>query len=165
VKLDNASVLNGQVNMQLGASTSLSVENIDFKIRSNRLLKSTTKEGLRSAVDHLSFAKGVLRLKDLTARLDSASFTGNNLLYADKAAISTKGNEIAATVNKVYIDNLQTDDNSDNIEVDGLGWESATVALKAGGTNNNKNKSNRSSIYLKNIAGNNTQLTFSGKPA
>ncbi len=165
VALENVSVLNGQVNMQLGPATSFSVQNIDFKIYSNKLLRSTTKEGVRSAVDHLSFAKGVLRLKDFTAQLQNARFTGDNLVYADKVAISSQGNKIAATVNKVYIDNIQLDDNADNLEVDGLSWGSATVALKAFPMGRNEDNSNSSSIHLKNIAGNNTQLNFSSKPA
>ena len=129
--LENVSVQNGQVNMKLGPATSFNVQNLDFKIRSNKLLRSTTKEGVRDAVDHLSFKKGFLRLKDITAQLQNARFTNDNLGYAGKVVVSGQGNKIAATVNKVYIDNLQLDDDAETIEVDGLGWESATVALQS----------------------------------
>lgn len=60
VALNNVSVRNGQVNGRLGSSTSFNVQNIDFNIYSNQLLRSTNKEGLRSAVEHLRFQKGSL---------------------------------------------------------------------------------------------------------
>jgi len=164
VGLENVSVQNGQVNMRLGQSASFNVENIDFKIYSNRLLRSTTRQGLQSAVDYLSFSKGVLRLKDLTAQLQNARYTADNVVYADQVSVSSPGNKISAQVNKVFIDNMQLDDAADNLEVDGLRWESAAVNLNAFPTGNKKNKGG-SNIHLKNIAGNNTQLNFSSRPA
>jgi hypothetical protein len=165
VALENVTILNGQVNMRLGPTTSFSVQNIHSKVFSNKLLHSTTKEGLRSAVEHLSFSNGELRLKDITVRLHNARFTNNNLMYAGKVAISGQGNKIAGIANNVYIDNMQLDDDAETIDVDGLGWESATVALKAlprlsGRTNENNN----STIRLRNIQGNNTRINFSNGP-
>ncbi|HSF71558.1 MAG TPA: hypothetical protein VLA25_04650, partial [Methylotenera sp.] len=163
VELENVSVINGQMNMKLGPATSFNVQNLDFRIYSNQLLRSTTKEGLRSAVDHLSFTKGVLRLKDITAQLQNARFTNNNMVYADKVIVSGQGNKIAGTVNKVYINNLQLDDNAEEIEVDGLGWESASVALKAL-PEGSKGNNNSSTILLRNINGNNTRLSIATGP-
>ncbi len=164
VALDNVTVLNGKMNMQLGPATSFNVQNLDFNISSNKLLRSTNKEGLRNAVEHLSFSKGVLRLKDITAQLQNARFTGNNLVYADRVSITGQSNKIAATVNKVYIDNLQLDDNAETIDADGLGWESATVELKALPKGMDENNDNSSIIHLRNIEGNNTQLNISSGP-
>jgi hypothetical protein len=112
-------------------------------------------------VEYLSFSNGVLRLKDITARLINARFTNENLIYADKVNISGLGNKIVAEVKNVNIDNLQLDDDAENIEVDGLGWQSAVIELKAlpGGK-----KNNGSSIELKNIHGRNTQLNFLNGP-
>ena len=159
VALENVLVTNGQMNMKLGPSTSFNVQNLDFKIYSNQLLGSTTKEGLRNAVDNLSFSKGVLRLKDITAQLQNARFTHDNKVYADKVFVSSLGNKIVGTVNKVYINNLQLDDGADVIEVDDMGWQSASVALKALPKGNNGN-SNGSTIHLRNINGNNTRLSI-----
>ena len=163
VSLGNVLVKNGNINMQLGPSTSFNVQNVDFKIYSDRLLHSTNKEGLRSALEHLSFSKGVLRLKDITANLQDARFTNNNLLYAEKVSVSGQGNKIAATVNKVDIDNMQLDDDAETIEVDGFRWQSAIVklnALPSSKSNSNGGNSN-STILLKNVFGNNTMFNFS----
>ena len=161
VALENVSVSNGRVNMQLGPTTAFNVQDINFKIRSNKLLSATTKEELPGAIEHFSFASGELRLKDITAQLANTYYTRDNLLHTEKIAISGLGKTLQATINDVYIDNLQFDNNADTIEVDGIRWESAVVGLKAlpaasGGGDGSSN------IYLRNIAGNNTQLNFSG---
>ena len=163
VALGNVTVVNGQATMHLGPTTSFHLQQLNFKILSNRFLSSVNKEGLRSAVDHLSFSKGTLRLEDLTAELQHARFSGSNLLFADKVAIREKGNRIVATVNKVNIDNLQLDDNAENIEVDGLGWQSAVVALRGLPATKNTN-STKSSIHIKNVAGNNTSMNITAGP-
>jgi hypothetical protein len=151
--------------MQLGASTYFNVNDVDFTIYSNTLLGSTTKEGLRSAVDHLRFSYGVLRLKDFTAQLRNAEFTANNLVYADKVTLSATNNDLHAEVNKVYIDKVESDDNADNIEVDGVRWESATIALNTSSAEKKEKKGNGSNVYLRNIDGNNTRFNFSDKSA
>ncbi len=160
VALNKVSVTNGQVNLQLAAATSVNIQKINFSIHSNKLLGSTNREGLRSAVDYLSFSKGILRFKDITAQLQNARYTGNNLVHADKVSITGPGNKIIGDVNNVYIDNLQMDDKAEIIEVDGMGWQSASVGLKA--LPIVKGNGNSSIIHLNNVEGNNTQLNFSG---
>ncbi|HZF63803.1 MAG TPA: hypothetical protein VEZ55_04940 [Chitinophagaceae bacterium] len=161
VSLNNVSVTNGQINMQLGPATSFKVQNIDFNILSNRLLRSTNQEGLSNAVEHFSFSRGILRIKDITAQLVNARFTGDNLIYADKVNISGKGNRIKATINNAYIDNMVLDDDAEAVEVDGLGWKNATVAVHVlpSGKGNSGNSSGR--LHLKNVEGNNSQIHFS----
>ncbi|HEX8461910.1 MAG TPA: hypothetical protein VF623_10790 [Segetibacter sp.] len=165
VALNNVSVLNGQVNIQLGSATSFGVENINLNLYSKKLLRLTTQEGLRNAIDHLSFAKGVLRLKNFTARLQNATYNGHNLIYADKVDISSPGNKIIATVNKVYIDNMQWDNSATNVEADGLNWQSADISLHGIPAGAAVNPRDITSIRLNNIAGNNTRLNFWSKPA
>ncbi len=164
VALGNVTVVNGQANMQLGPAASFKLQDLNFKIFSNKLLSSVNKEGLRNAVDHLSFAKGTLSLEDITVQLEQARFSGNNLLYADRIAISEKGSKIVATVNKVNIDNMQLDDKAENIEVDGLVWERANVALRGLPASEHNSKA-KSSIHIKNVSGKNTQMNISAGPA
>ncbi|MEO6721540.1 MAG: hypothetical protein ABIN67_14320 [Ferruginibacter sp.] len=164
VALDNVTVINGAVNMQLGRATSFNVQNIDFKILSNKLLRSTNKEGVRNSIEQLSFSNAVLRSKDITARLHNVRLTGNNLMYADKVVITGSGDKIAATVNGVYINNLQLDDNADTIEVDGIRWKNADLKLQALAAGNTGRNGNSSSIHLKNIDGNNTQFYYDNGP-
>jgi hypothetical protein len=161
VTLGNITVKNGHVNMQLGPATSFNVKNIDFNIYSNKLLHSTNKEGLRNAVEHLSFSNAVLRLKDITATLQNARFANDNLAYAEKVLVSSQGNKITATVNKVDIDNMQIDDNAETIDVDGFKWESADVKLNALPVGKKASSSNSSTIHLRNVEGNNTRFNLS----
>lgn len=163
VALENISVINGQINMQLGPATSFNVQNIDFNIQSNRLLRSTNNEGLRSAIENLSFSKGILKIKDITAQLSNARFTGNNLIYADRVAISSKRNQVAATINNVNIDNLLLDDDAEAVEVDGLGWKNATVALNILPSGKSWNKGGSENFYLRNVSGNNTNISIVNK--
>jgi hypothetical protein len=93
VALDNVTVVNGKMNMQFGPATSFNLQDLNFNVYSNKLLRSTDKEDLRSAVKHLSFSKGVLQLKDVTAQLQNARLTGDNLMYANQVAISGRSNK------------------------------------------------------------------------
>jgi hypothetical protein len=162
VSLDKLTVYKGQVNMQLGSATSFNIHDVDFSLYSNKVLGSVNKEGIRNAVQYLAFSKGILKLKDVTAELYNASYNGENVVNADKVFISGKGNKIQATVNNVRIDNLQLDDDAENIEVDALDWKSASLALQALPAAKTSGKS--SSIFLKNVAGNNTSLSFATGP-
>ncbi len=158
VSLENVAIKNGQVNMQFGAATSFSVQNIDLKIQSDKLLNSINKEGLRNAVEQLSFSKGILRTKDLTAELKNARLTGENLVYADQVILSGLQNKIKASINNVYLDNVQLDDDAEEITVDGLRWENANVFIKAMPSGNRKSNNNETNFIIKNFSGNNTQL-------
>lgn len=158
VSLENVAIKNGQVNMQFGAATSFSVQNIDLKIKSDKLLNSTSKEGLRNAVEQLSFSKGILRTKDLTAELKNARLTGENLVYADHVILSGLQNKIKASINNVYLDNVQLNDDAEEITVDGLRWENANVFIQAMPSGNRKSNNNETNFIIKNFSGNNTQL-------
>ena len=162
VALNKVSVTNGYINLKLGSATSVNFQKINFSIRSNTLLGSSDREDLRSAVDYLSFSKGILHFKDITAQLQNARYSGNNLVYADKVSITGLGNKIIGAVNNVYIDNLQMDDNAEIIEVDGIGWESASVSFRA--LPIVKGNGSSSIIHLNNVDGNNTQLSFLNGP-
>lgn len=162
VGLNNVSVTNGQVNLQLGRGTSFKVEDLNFGVHSNKLLGSTNRVGLRSAIEHLSFSRGVLQLKDITARLLNARYAGNNQVYTDKISLSSRNNIVTGNINNVHINNLLFDDAQETIEMDGFEWTSASLAVKLLPVANNKNNKNR--IHFRNIAGKNTLLTFSKEP-
>ena len=164
VALDKVSVINGQVNMKLGPATSFEVQNIDFSIQSNKLLGSTNKEGLRSAVDFLSFSRGVLQLKDMTVRLERARFSKDNLLSADRVLVNAKRARIDATINNVSVENLLLDDDAETIEVDGIRWKSANVALRSRPAGE-KEREESSRLFLRNVDGRNTQFRVAGGSA
>lgn len=158
VELNKITITNGKVDIQLKAGISFNVQNMDLGIQSNKLLGSTNKAGLRSAVEHLSFSNGILRLKNLTAYLQNTSLTGDNQVYSDKMIVSSKNNSIAGTINNVHINNLFFD--SETIELDGLHWESALLDVRS----LPGDKKNKNNIHFKNISGKNSKLTFSNGP-
>jgi hypothetical protein len=160
VTLEKVNILNGEINMKMGAS-SLNFHGVNLSIYTNRLLKSTNKEGLRRAVDLFSFSNGVLRTKDVTAQFQNVRYTGSNLIHADQVLVSSKTNKVTAAVNNVYVDNLLMDEELETIVVDGLRWKDATVSLQSGVSA--KTNSQPPKLYLKNISGSNTQINFSGK--
>ena len=160
VSLDKVNIIHGQINMKMGSS-SFDFQDVNLSIYSNKLLKSTNKEGLRRAVDHFSFSTGSLKLKDITARLQNVRYTVSNFIHADKVSINSRTGKFTAAVNDVYIDNMLMDDDLETIVVDGLRWKDATVSLKSMTSPSKKNNGGATSIQLKNISGNNTQFTFS----
>ena len=160
VELNKVSVTNGRLNMQLKAGTSFDVENLDLALQSNKLLSSTNKAALRRSMDHLSFSKGILHVKNITAKLQDASYSGNNQVYTQKITVTSKDNSISGTANNVHINNLLID-NAGDISMDGLDWGSAVLSAKALPRPGKKNNSN---IQIKNIALKNTQLSFFNGP-
>ena len=160
VTLDKINIIHGQINMKQGPSTSFNFENVNLSLYSDRLLKSTNKEGLIKAVDHFTFSKGVLKLKDITAQLYNIRYTDTNLLHADKLAISSETGKITAEIHDVYVRNMLIDDDIQTIFVDGLRWSNATVELKpeTAATKNTR----ATDIEFNNISARNTQFVYTG---
>ena len=155
--LDKIHVLNGNISMEMGASRSLHLQNVDLSLLSNRLLQSTNDVGLRRAVQKLSFSEGTIRTKDITARLYGAQYTGKNLLHANGVTVSSRSGKVSAEAKDVYLDNLLMDEAADAVVVDGVRWASATLHIKAVPGD----KESGSNLILRNLAGNNTTLNFS----
>ena len=157
--LNKLNIINGKINMQLGPAAFLSFENANLSLYSDRILQSQNREGLRRAVDQLSFSSGLIRLKAMTATLENVRYTETNLIRADKFTLNNKGSSINASMNDVSIDNMLLDDEANILIVDGIKWNSAKIALKSLALGGNK-KANVS-LHLKNVSGNNTQFDFS----
>lgn len=159
VTLDKINIIHGQINMKLAPSTSIDFKDVNLSLYSNRLLKSTNKEGLRKAIDHFSFSNGFLKLNDVTAQLYNVRYTGSNLVHADKLSISSTTDKVTAEIHDVYIDNMLVDDDVESIVVDGLRWKNATVQLKSQVAETKNNRG--TNIQLKNILGTNTTFSYS----
>ena len=161
VELNKVSVTNGRLNMQLKAGTSFDVQDLDLALQSNKLLSSTNKAALRRSMEHLSFSKGILHLKNITAQMQEARYSGNNQVYTDKISVTSKDNSVSGSANNVHINNLLIDNAGENISMDGMDWESAVLSIKALPSSGEKNNSN---IDFKNISVNKTQLSFFNGP-
>ncbi len=164
VTLNRINIINGQINMKLGPSTSFSLKNANLNLYSNMILESTNNEGLRRAVDYFSFSRGLIKIKDITAQLYNVRYTGSNLIHADRLSVTSSANKVKAEVSDVFIDDMLLDDKAENVVVDGIRWRKANVSLKSSAGTKAKT-SNAGSFNIKNIAGKNTQLSFSNGKA
>jgi hypothetical protein len=160
VTLDKINIFNGNINMKLADAASLNLQNANLILYSNNLLQSTTQDGLRRAVDRFSFSDGVIKLKDITAKLQNVSYTGSNLIHADKLYLSSGDNKFKAFANDVLINNMLLDDKTGTILSDGLQWKNASVFIQVTPALKTKNKSESKSFNLKNIYGNHTRFEF-----
>jgi hypothetical protein len=154
--LHKIKIINGQLDLNLGAATSVNVKDLNLSVFSDYLMQSSNQEGLRKAVELLSFSKGVIRIKDITAQLQNFRYTGTNLVHGDRLIVSSKSNSVKAQANDVYITNLLLDDRAERVVLDGLRWGSASIALKMPGAGGKKKTGGN--ISLKNISGGNTRL-------
>ncbi|MGZ8538959.1 MAG: hypothetical protein ACXWV9_11885, partial [Flavisolibacter sp.] len=164
ITLNKITVINGQIDMKLGSTTSLILTDANLSLYSDRLLQSKNNEGLRRAIEKLSFSRALVKFKDLTADIYKARYTGSNLIHAEKLLISSKSRLVSAAVNDVYIDNLLVDDVSETMLLDGLRWRSAKLDIKSVTATTGKKK-NTGTLQLNNISGLNTDLSFSNGKA
>jgi hypothetical protein len=160
VTLDKITVVNGQVNMRLLSSFAINLRNVNTGIYSNRLLQSTSREGLRRAIDHLSFSSGNVTIKDVNAQVNNVRYTPDNLIRADRIVVKSKNNLINADIRSVRIDNLLLDDANETFILDGLHWNNASISLSL--KDNSKPQNGNGSVFnAKNISGNQTTFNLS----
>lgn len=156
VTLNRINILQGEINMNLGSGKSFQFHDVNLSLYSDKLLKSTNKEGLRRAVDYLSFSNGVLKSGDITARLSNTQYTDTNLIHAEKLLVTSGSNKITADVEDVYIANMLMDDDIETVVVDGLRWKKATVTLDV----QRSNKAKKAMlVHFKNVSGLKTNVT------
>ena len=157
--LHKIKIINGQLDLSLGPATSVRLQDLNLSVYSDYLMQSSDQAGLRRAIDLLSFSRGLIRIKDITAQLQNFRYTGTNLIHGDRLTVSSRSNRIKAVANDVYLTNLLLDERAERIVLDGLRWASARVALKMPAAG--KKKKGGGNISLKNISGRNTQLELS----
>ena len=154
ITVGKISVVNGQINMVLGPQTSLDIQNANLSL-------NNTEEGyseLRQAVSQLSFSSARIKVKEITAVIHNAAYSGKELVHADRVTLSTTNNSINGTVSNVFINNLVIDENSERIVIDGLKWSSANIKLQKMAE---QKKKKATDIQLTNIQGGNTTLHYS----
>jgi hypothetical protein len=158
VTLEKVRVVNGDINLKMGPTTNIRLENAHLSLFSNELLQSTNNEGLRRAVDQLSFSKGTMQLKSTLLKLYNVRSTPTNLVLAGRVEISSKNNAISGVINNVVIDNMVLDDLDETIMVDGIRWASANVNVAGSNAPNKNDKAG--DIQLRNVRGGNTKFNY-----
>ena len=158
--LERLNIINGELNLNFGKATSLSLYNVNLRVSSNELLQATNQEGLRKAVDYFSISKGLLKRKDLTGHLINVRYEPNNIIYADKLLINSTNNNVNASITDVFIDNMLLDERTEMIVADGLRWKNASVSLKTSTVKKADRKNMAGSFDINNILGSNTHLVL-----
>lgn len=159
ITLNKIEIINGQLNMKLSPTTSFDLQNVNLNIFSNRLLGSTNKEGLKQAIEKLSFSNGAFHLKTISAKLNNVRYTGTNLLQADRLDVVDKKGNVNAVISSLVMKDLLLDDASETMSIEGLRWGKAVISLRSvpGATRAGKG----GNIILKDIGGQNTRFRFS----
>jgi len=156
--LERINVIDGQLKVQLPSGASFSLQNANLSLQSNKLLASKNNEGLKQAIDVFSFNSGIIRIKDIEARLDSVQYTGKNLVSAKGLRVTNKDKSINANVSRLMMNNLLLDEKSQSMVIDGLSWQNATINLAKGKKANNGG--GKGNIIIRNISGYNTALSY-----
>lgn len=153
LQLDNLDIADGQVNLFFKNNIRLQLENADISVLGHQLVDAKKPASIRKSITGLNFKKGILKMKDITAELSDVRFDGiNQRLIAGNAIIKNKdGTDINAS--GVSIESMIVDDELQQINLDGVRWEKASLRLSAF---TGKNKPNSSGYILKNVAGTNT---------
>jgi hypothetical protein len=158
VTLKRLNIVNGDVSMKLGPSTQLSLQQVNLSLNSNELLHADNQAGLRQAVQKLSFLNGIIKLKEVTAKIANASYTGSKLLVPTALSVNSRDGSIEASFQGIGIDDLILDDNAEKMVMDGLHWQRANILLqpKAKG----KSQKGSGSMELRNISGAHTAFRY-----
>ncbi len=162
VSVDKVNIVNGKISMKMGAN-SFNFKNAFLRVSSNKLLQSTNNEGVRGAVDHFSFSNGVLNIKDITAKLTNARYTGSNLVQVDQIVVTSASGKLNGALQNVFLDNVVLDDDNETMVADGLRWQKGNLIIKENkdGKSDNVNRPrSKGNLELSNIAGNNTTVKF-----
>ncbi len=157
--LDRLKIVNGNLSLNFGQSTTVKLSKVNLQIMSNRLLAATNQTSVQRSVNFFSMARGILFRNDLKAELVNVTYKANNLLFANKLLLKSSSGNVNAQITEVYIDNMFLDDRTETIFADGIEWNSATLQLKTIAKNTNK-KSLEGSFDVKNIRGKQTAFTL-----
>jgi len=158
ITLRRLNIVNGDVSMKLGPSTQLSLQKVNLSLNSNELLHSDNNAGIRQAVQKLSFLNGTINLKDVTAQISNARYTGSQLLSADRLSVQSRDGSVKASFQGIAIDDLLLDDDAEKVILDGLHWQKANIFI-APKTKPTTQKGT-GSMELRNISGANTAFRF-----
>ena len=155
--LDKITIVNGRLDMKLSKDVFFDLQQVNFSLYSNQLLRSIDKEGIRKAVEHFSFMDGKVHVQDITAKLNNVTYRGDNLVYAEHVNLTSAGNWITADADEVYLDHFAAEDEDADLFVNGLRWKRAKIKFIVPPVSNEGTGKKRH-VSLSDIAADNTQL-------
>jgi hypothetical protein len=156
IQLNNLDISNGQINVNFRGGNHLQLEDASMSLLSRQLTESNHINDLQQSVTQLRFKNGLLKLGDITAKIENADFTGKNGQLT-AAAMHVTSNKKNLTVNAkgVTINSMLLDNDTHATEINGVQWQEANVEIKGSSPKENIARS----FLLKKIQGTNTTLS------
>ena len=156
IQLEQLYVVDGKINLKLKDNSELHLQNATFSLKSRLLLDSRKISVLENSINELQFINGIIKTKDLTIELDRVHYTGNNTgLLAEQVKLNNRQKTISATAKHVTFNEIMIDDSTGNIKANGMHWKEADIKIVQP---RQSNKPFSSTVLLKNINGENTNL-------
>jgi hypothetical protein len=160
IRLNNLDVSNGKININFQGGTRLELENANMSLLSQRLVDADRISNLQGSVRSLSFRKGLLKIGNLTAKMENVNFTGaNGKLSAGTVQVTNKEQNLRVSAKNVVTNSMQIDNNSFITEINGISWQQADVQI----TGSKGKKDIAPGFVIRNLQGANTRFTMSAK--
>jgi hypothetical protein len=154
--LDKLNIVNGNVNMKLYGTTSLTLQNASIILNSVDNTLSENTRVLKQAIELMQFKSGIIKINGITARLDEVASTGKDLLHADALTVFNASKSLDVTAKNVLLNNLLINEASEELVINGVNWGSATI--RVGENVPGGKKGGGGDIHIQNIEGKNTRL-------
>lgn len=160
MNLESFNVLDGKIDLTTSSGVNLELEHATLFIESQSLLSSKKINELKRSVSLLNFAKGFIRVKDVTAELNNVNYNGNTESLVAKGVIfSGKDKNLSGYANDVALKSFIIDDSARSIHITGINWREADLKINIPVSTHKKNTGEEPySILLENINTNNTKL-------
>jgi hypothetical protein len=156
IMLDDLSIINGDININLAGDISMKLQNATLAVESRSLLGSDQLSEIRRSVNHLDFRKGIFKIRDLTVMLDGISYSGvDSRLHAADVKVFNQSKTINAVAGNVIMDDVFVNEKTGDVSIEGISWEKADIRLDNVIPSGSGKKA---FISLTDITGKNTQL-------
>jgi len=159
IQLNELKVAEGTIQLHLKKDIELLMQNANLTIKSKALLRSKKITDMENSLNELQFELGTIKTPELTAELGAVHYDGiKNDLTAGTMKLNNRQKTLSAFAEQVSIDSIMLDDSTGNLEASGLNWKKADIKISLGGKTNS-DATNTSSLLIKNVKGENTNIT------
>ena len=148
--IDRLKIINGKVNIKWGSNNLLQLEGLNLSLSGDNLVNYRNVR-LQTDIQSLFFSGGYLKVGDINARLENVIFKANDQIHAEQLFINTTTGAIDSKINDVLIKNIYTEENTGDIVIDGLKWESGSIIVNA--VPDSKNRNHRIPLIVKDVFG------------
>lgn len=161
--LEKLQIINGQIKIKTRTQTELLLDNANLLMTIHEVTTSPTVSNAERSVEYLGFRKGVLKLNDLTVKMDNTFFDGEmNRLTLGKMNVYNRDQAFNILTKNTVLENLQFNDSLNFISSEGINWAQARLEINSLQKERRKHSSPLA-VALNNIRGNNTEVDFNSE--